>query len=1171
MNNYDWLISSLDAFIRKYYANKVIRGVLVFLICLLLFVLTVSVSEYYLYLPVWAKLTIVSSFIVSGLCSLVAWVVIPLTKMAKLGKVISHEQAAAIIGEHFGEVNDKLLNILQLKKQGSIGSRELAEASIQQKISQLSVVPLLSAVDLTKNKKYLPYLLPLVLLGIFLVVAAPNVFKESSARLLQPAKAFERPAPFNFIIKNTSLLAVRNSDYQLKLEVTGSILPAQVFIETESADEKLPMQSIENHNFQYTFKNMTMPITFRFYAGGYYSKPYTLKVVQKPVLKSFRIDINYPTYTGKKKETRSSLGDMTLPVGTTISWHLVTEHTDEASIRLGNGASTALSKSANTYAYQYRFLNDTVYTLTLKNHESAVADSYNYHVQVIPDQYPVIQLQQVRDTVTGKQILITGNAGDDYGILKINFNYEVTDKNRTVIKKTTPLAITTGALCAFKQYFDVETLHLQPGQKVAFYIEAWDNDGVMGSKSARSEVMSYQMYDAEQIDSAINENAQQISSGLSNSSQTTKELQTEFKDLQTKMLQSENMDWDQEQSLKEMLKKQNELQTQVENVKQRFEEQVQQSEQKKYSDDVKEKQKELQKQLDNLLNAELKEQMKKLEELMKQLNKDQAVDAMKKMQQDNKLFNMDMQRMKELMSKLEQQMKMEDLAMKADELAKKEQALSEQTEKEQKSAEELSKEQESIKKELEKAMKEQLKDIEELAKQNKQDKGIDEMKAQADSAKEEMSEGQEALKKNDKKKASKNQKKAAEQLQKMAKSMKSAAGGMDMEELEIDTRATRQILSNLIRLSFGQEDLLNDVRKTPTSSQAYVDNMEMQEKLRLNAAMIKDSLYSLSKELDKHAGKIKIPVNLNKMTSDLEHSIQLSVEALESRNVNLALTNQQTSMMRTNDLALLLNEILSNLMQMQMDGDPSSGQGGVGGKKPKPGSGQQLSDIITEQEQLGNAMQQMQGKAGKKPGSSKGDGKGGDKPGDKPGEKPGEKPGGQKPGGQPGGSQPGGQSGGGGGNGQGEGEESENENAETIARLAQQQAAIRRKIQELASQLNTKGMNGAARDLRELSEKMDRTETDLVNRRLTAEMQARQREILTRLLQTEKAVRDQEQDDKRSSKSAEEISRPVPPALQKYLNEQKQLLELYKTVPPQLKPYYKEMVDQYYKIIGNKQ
>ncbi|NDC42770.1 MAG: DUF4175 domain-containing protein, partial [Chitinophagia bacterium] len=271
MNNYDWLISSLDAFIRKYYANQVIRGVLIFLTCLLLFVLTVSVGEYFLYLPVWAKIGIDSFFVLSGLGSLVVWVIIPLSRMARLGNIISHEEAARIIGEHFSDVNDKLLNILQLKKQDGGGSRELAEASINQKIGQLSVVPLLSAIDFTKNRKYLPFLLPLLLIGIFLLVAAPNVFKESSERLLQPAKEFVKPAPFRFNIKNPALTVVRNADFQLKVEVTGNILPAQVSIEPDQAGDQLPMQVLGNHTFQYTFRNVVNNIKFRFYAGGYYS------------------------------------------------------------------------------------------------------------------------------------------------------------------------------------------------------------------------------------------------------------------------------------------------------------------------------------------------------------------------------------------------------------------------------------------------------------------------------------------------------------------------------------------------------------------------------------------------------------------------------------------------------------------------------------------------------------------------------------------------------------------------------------------------------------------------------------------------------------------------------------------------------------------------------------
>jgi hypothetical protein len=1134
-NNYEWLIERLDAFIRKYYANQVLRGGLVFLSCLLFYVLTVSVGEYYLYLPVWTKVSIVSVFAVLGLSSLVAWVIIPLTKMGRLGKVISHEQAAGIIGRHFPEISDRLLNTLQLKRHpDNNASRELAEASISQKISAISVVPITRAVDFSKNKKYLPYLLPLLLIAVFLLVAAPSVFTEGSSRLLQPTKAFEKPSPFHFTIKNPSLIAVRNADYVLTAEATGSMLPADAAIEING--ERIPMQPLENHTFQYTFKNITEAVNFRFYAAGFYSSSNTLRVIQRPVLKAFKVQVNYPAYTGKKNEVRNSLSDMTLPVGTTVNWTFVTDHTDNASIHFGAGAPVVLPNSSSTFSYQYRFMSDTAYTITLHNKEAAIADSYRYQVQVIPDQYPVIQLQQFKDSVTGKQILLTGSAGDDYAITRVSFNYEVSDKDKPVTTKSIPVKITEGALATFEQYFDIESLKLQPGQKVSYYMEAWDNDGVHGPKASRSEVMTFQMYDPKQLDSAINQNSQQINSGISNSSKKTQQLQSDYNNMENKMLQSNSMEWEQQQTLQEMMKKQLELKTNVENIKQRYEEQMQQSEQKKYSEDLKEKQKDLDKQMDNLLNAELKEEMKKLQELMQKLNKDQAVDAMKQMQQDNKLFNMDMQRMEELMKKLEMQMHMEDVANKMDELAQKERGLEKQTEEGKKDNGELSKEQKQLKDQLDKAMKEDVADLKKAAKDAKQQDRLENEEQQGKDAQKDMQDSQESLDKKEGGKAGKSQKSAADNLEQMAKSLRKKAGGQSPEEIDIDIKATRQILSNLIRLSFDQEDLMASVKVTSASSQQYITNQEEENRLHRNSQMIRDSMFALSKRVE------KIAVTINKETTELEHHMQKAVDNLEDRRVDLAQMDEQYVMTHTNNLALMLNEVLANLMQAQADANKPGGSGSCsmpGGKKPGKSPGDQLSDIITEQQKVGEGMGKMPKGGGKKPGSGQGKGQG---------------------------------QGEGQGQGQGkQGAQGEYGDPEQLARLAEQQAMIRRKIQDLTNELSSKGgLGSSAKQLRELEQKMDKNETDLVNRRITDELMMRQKEITTRLLETEKSLREQEQDDKRSSRSGEEMSRPVPAALQKYITDQKQLLELYKTVPPQLKPYYRDMVESYFHIIGNK-
>lgn len=1128
MNNYDRLISKLDAFIRKYYINQLLRGSLILLICLLFYVLTVSISEYYLYLPVWLKITLAGFFILAGTFALVCWVIIPLMKMAKMGSIISHEHAAEIIGKHFPEISDKLLNMLQLKKQSDTArSRELIAAGIDQKASRISVVPITMAVDLRKNRKYLPYLLPLILIGIVIMVFSPGIFIEASERLLQPAKAFEKPAPFRFMVLSEPLQTVRNADFILKVKTEGQVLPNDMLVEIGS--DKIAMQTIEKNVFRYTFKNVTEAISFRLFAGGYYSHPYKIDVVQKPVLKAIKLQLDYPDYTGKKDETRNSLGDITVPAGTVIRWGIAAEYTDKATIKFGEGNAVPLQSNAQLFGYSAGFLNDTAYTISLSNKQSKIEEAYRYNVQVIPDRFPVIQLLEFRDSVSGKQILLNGTAGDDYGITRVLFHYAIgNDKNQTLLAKSLPLKTTSGALTGFRHYFDVEALQLQPGQKITYYIEAWDNDGVQGSKASRSEVMSYQMFNANQLDSAINANAEQISSGLSNSSRQTKELQNDIKEMQSKMLQSDKMDWEQQQSLQDLMQKQQQMKQNLENTKKRFEEQIQQSKQKEFSDDLKEKQEELKKQMDNMLNKELAEMMKKIQEMMQKLNKDNAFQTMKQMEQENKLFNMDLERMQELMKKLEMQMRMEDMANKAEKLAEEQLQLKNETDQSKKANEELSKEQQDLKKQLDELMQKEMQEMKELNKQMQQQQDLGDMQKSGSDAQQNMQQSLQQLNRGQNSKAGQQQNQAAQNLQQMARSLKSMAGGMSMQQIELDIKAVRQILTNLMRLSFDQEQLMDNVKQTSPTTQAYLKNQQEQNRLHNNSYMIRDSLFVLSKRL------FKLAPTINRETTELEKNMQLSLGAIENRRVNEAVTRQQYVMMRTNNLALMLSETLSNLMamqsQMMKDGEKQGSCEKPGGKKPKPGAGKQMTDIITQQQQLGDAMQQMKDAQEKRKGQQ---------------------------GGKQGGEQK-----------QQAGGEGENGDAEQLARMAAQQAALRRQLQELQSLMNSKGM-GNAKELRDIQEKMDKNETDLVNRRLSSEMIARQKEILTRLLQTEKALREQDQDDKRSSKNPQELSRTIPPELQRYMQDSKSLPDFYKTIPPQLKPYYRDMVNSYYKMIGN--
>ena len=77
-----------------------------------------------------------------------------------------------------------------------------------------------------------------------------------------------------------------------------------------------------------------------------------------------------------------------------------------------------------------------------------------------------------------------------------------------------------------------------------------------------------------------------------------------------------------------------------------------------------------------------------------------------------------------------------------------------------------------------------------------------------------MQESEDGLDNSEKGKAGKSQGKAAQKMEDMAKSLRKKAGSKSPDEIDIDIRATRQILTNLIRLSFDQEDLMQSVKTT---------------------------------------------------------------------------------------------------------------------------------------------------------------------------------------------------------------------------------------------------------------------------------------------------------------------------------------------------------------------
>ena len=179
------------------------------------------------------------------------------------------------------------------------------------------------------------------------------------------------------------------------------------------------------------------------------------------------------------------------------------------------------------------------------------------------------------------------------------------------------------------------------------------------------------------------------------------------------------------------------------------------------------------------------------------------------------------------------------------------------------------------------------------------------------------------------KKASEKQGETSKSLDELAESMKKLSKGSG-DKPEEDMESLRVLLEQLITFSLDQEEVLADLKSTKTQDPKYIDIGQQQRKLSDKIQIIDDSLTALALRQIMLSGKI------NKEVQSIKRSLKKSIKNLTERQTKNAQIEQQTVMMHTNELGLLLSEII-NQMQQNM---PGSGQcNKPGGKNKKPGNG----------------------------------------------------------------------------------------------------------------------------------------------------------------------------------------------------------------------------------------
>ena len=926
VSGYHKIIDKLQAFKRKYYQNKLIKGGLLALGILCTSYILVNSLEYTIRFGTLARAFLFFGFLALIIWVLYRWIIDPAWKLLTLKRQISDEEAARQIGRYFPSVKDKLLNTLQLHQLSAVDDA-LIQASIAQKTKEVSSVPFVEAIHFSENRRYVKYLLFPLAVVVVVLLAAPQLFTDSTPRLINFNKTYAPVAPFQFQILNENLNAFKNEDYNLTLGFTGDLAPETVYLQTK--DRRVKMLRNEQGNFEFLFNKVQSSFDFQFEAAGFNSELYTLDVKSRPNLKSFDIDLKYPRYLGRQNESLQNTGNLQIPEGTDIKWTFRALQTEGITLRFEqNQEIHRLQKSDNqVFTYEKTMEDSDRYTLDLQNEYSQNREEIQYQINVIKDKYPEISLDQYRDTTMFSYMIFGGNISDDYGLSRLSLYYSVKTNSSEPSEKFRQIPIPIKAGTNNQNYYfqwEVDSLNLELGDQVNYYLRVWDNDGVNGAKSTKTSQYSFKLPSRQEINESLDQNSKNTEKQIDKSLQDARELNKKIEEAENRLKSKKTLDWQDKKLLEEILDKKEELSEEINRLKELNQQNNQQKQKfNDYSEDLKTKIDQLQELMDELLDEETKRLYEELRKLLdEQQNYDSFQDMLEQLDYKEQNLEEELERTLELFKRMQFEQKLEETIQDLQEMQDEQQELQQETGEKQNQTEELSEQQNELQQDFEE-FKESLDELREKNQDMENSQMFEDTSDEEQQIEEGMEQSEQQLQDNKRKPAQKSQQQSIDNMQQLNQKLQQMQSGMEMEMMQENLDNLRDIEDNLIKLSFDQESLMKDFQAINQSDPRFIELSQQQLKLKDDARIIEDSLLSLANRV------FQIKSFVTREVKEMNEHMDQSLEGLKKRNQAQSISNQQLTMTSINNLALLLSDVLQQMQQqmaMAQGGKPKKGQ-----------------------------------------------------------------------------------------------------------------------------------------------------------------------------------------------------------------------------------------------------
>jgi hypothetical protein len=898
--------------------------------------------------------------------ALLSWFVVRPWMTGWLGRT-RYKTIAHTVTRNQPDLQSKLVSLLELcNGESSAAPRSLVDNAVKALNTEVSNLPLIEKVDWKQPIIWSRYAaIPLGLIAV-LTLAAPQGFRDASIRLFSPRTTFERPAPFALTVTPGNIEVTRGDSLTIIATASGETLPEIVSFELgvpgESSLRSHSVRTNTSGRFLHREHNLRLPLRYRAVSGSVRSPWYAVTVIDRPILRDLQVTLRPPAYTGLPAEQ--------LPPGT---GNITALQGTIANIRVRSSDPDVIARLSMDDTDQDLVLDDMAGDITL--HEETTyriilqspsgvqnLDPITYSITPLIDQYPFVELVSPAPQADMDFELLVPldiRIRDDFGFSRLTLSWRLSDSRFGDTMETfQEITLSLPGTPEIQYLWDLGMttgLDIVPGDVISYFVTVWDNDGYNGAKKSVSATQQLRLPSIAERYEALESTQDETESGLESLVEEAEYVREQFEELRDELREKQDADWDDQQSLESLRQAQEQLQNRADELANNMAEAAEQmADHNLVSDELLDIFEELQNVTEEINSPELAEALEQLQEALTEFDPAAMQESLEKFEFNEEMFRERIERTLELFKNFQVQQQLEETKRRAEDLQDVQDNLAEQTaedtptetpealaEEQMQAAEEMSALEAKMEEIAERMRELQRAPVQEMEQLNEQ--------TQANELPKGMRENAQQMQTGQMQQANQGQQQMSQSMQQLQSDLQNVQTGMQGQQMQINMAALRLILSNVLRLSYDQEDLRRNIAEATRDSPLLRDFAREQAVLATGGAVVADSIQSLGRTLPQLSRAVQ------EFAGNALMSMETSIEMLTESNNLAAESSAAEAMTNLNNLALLLSDLLDQLM----DSSSSSSGGGMSMEQMI----QQLQEMAMQQDQLNQALEDLFGQA----------------------------------------------------------------------------------------------------------------------------------------------------------------------------------------------------------------